>query len=87
MTVRARLSSLAAGRPGRRPDRAGAAAAGDAEPASPPDRAEADTFEWRMRSADGPTDRGLHACECGFQFAAPVETGVCCPHCGAGQAW
>lgn len=86
MTMRARLSSLAAGRSGGRGGRAGATAR-EAEPAPPAERVEADTFEWRMRSADGPTDRGLYACGCGFQFAAPVETGVCCPHCGAGQAW
>ena len=93
--MRARLRSMAAARPGPRPRRRESAAAGrDPYPAAsqPPDRAGddrggADTFEWRMRESDGPTDVGHYACACGYQFAAPVETTVSCPHCGAGQAW
>jgi predicted Zn-ribbon and HTH transcriptional regulator len=40
-----------------------------------------------MRASDGPVDLGHYACGCGYQFAAPVETAVSCPHCGADQAW
>jgi len=41
----------------------------------------------RVRAAGGPIDEALYTCECGFVFLAPVSTSVCCPHCGATQAW
>jgi hypothetical protein len=96
MTVRARLTSL--GRSGGRPKAPGRRAAAAEEHrvgASHPrdherghdERAGADTFEWRMRASDGPVDLGHYGCACGYQFAAPVETAVRCPHCGADQAW
>jgi len=46
-----------------------------------------DNFEWDMRRNDGPTDRALYDCGCGYKFTARVATTVSCPHCGAGQAW
>lgn len=41
----------------------------------------------RVRAAGGPNDQASYACECGYLFAAPVSTSVCCPHCGCQQAW
>lgn len=41
----------------------------------------------RVRAAGGPNDQASYACECGYVFAAPVSTSVCCPHCGCPQAW
>jgi hypothetical protein len=43
--------------------------------------------EHRMRAAGGPEDNATYTCTCGLVFRAPVSTGVCCPSCGAGQAW
>jgi hypothetical protein len=82
--MRARLRSLAAGRPGAGSGRA--AALPPARGGEPP-AGGADTFEWRMREADGPTDVAHYACGCGYEFSARVETAVRCPHCGADQAW
>jgi hypothetical protein len=41
----------------------------------------------RMRDAGGPLDEASYTCDCGYVFAASVSTSVCCPHCGARQAW
>lgn len=41
----------------------------------------------RPRRADGPDDRALYNCHCGFVFQAAVSTTVGCPHCGSAQAW
>lgn len=41
----------------------------------------------RVRAAGGPLDEACYSCECGYVFAASVSTDVCCPHCGARQAW
>jgi hypothetical protein len=41
----------------------------------------------RLREAGGPVDRATYSCACGYFFAASVSTSVCCPHCGARQAW
>jgi hypothetical protein len=41
----------------------------------------------RVREAGGPVDEAAYSCECGYLFSAAVSTTVCCPHCGAGQAW
>ncbi len=43
--------------------------------------------ERRHRASVAPEDTAHYACSCGFQFQASVSTSVCCPHCGAGQAW
>jgi hypothetical protein len=41
----------------------------------------------RVREAGGPVDHACYTCECGYLFVASVSTTVCCPHCGARQAW
>jgi hypothetical protein len=41
----------------------------------------------RVREAGGPLDEASYSCACGYVFAASVSTSVCCPHCGARQAW
>jgi hypothetical protein len=41
----------------------------------------------RVRDAGGPRDEACYSCACGYMFAASVSTDVCCPHCGARQAW
>jgi hypothetical protein len=41
----------------------------------------------RVRDAGGPCDEASYSCACGYMFAALVSTDVCCPHCGARQAW
>lgn len=41
----------------------------------------------RDRRADGPEDRALYHCQCGYAFQAAVSTSVGCPHCGSAQAW
>jgi hypothetical protein len=41
----------------------------------------------RVREAGGPTDRASYTCQCGYTFTAAVSTSVCCPNCGAEQAW
>ncbi|HTR88688.1 MAG TPA: hypothetical protein VMG62_01095 [Solirubrobacteraceae bacterium] len=41
----------------------------------------------RVRSAGGPIDNASYSCSCGLVFAARVSTTVCCPRCGADQAW
>jgi hypothetical protein len=41
----------------------------------------------RVREAGGPIDEASYSCACGLVFAASVSTSVCCPHCGATQAW
>ncbi len=89
--MRARLRSLTPPHPGAKA-RGHAAPVDDPRPPNRParDRDEPvgpDTFEWRTRRSDGPVDRALYACACGFQFAARVDTTVRCPHCGADQAW
>lgn len=58
-----------------------------AQPDQPAIRPAGDTFEWKMRNADGPTDSALYHCACGYQFTARVATTVSCPNCGGGQAW
>jgi hypothetical protein len=96
MTVRARLTSLRRSTGGPKGPGRRTAASDEHRAASPRPRERdrepeqptgADTFEWRMRASDGPVDLGHYACACGYQFAAPVETAVSCPHCGADQAW
>lgn len=56
-------------------------------PAAPREVTEEFAAERRMRDAGGPDDSATYHCACGYVFAAPVSTGVACPHCGAGQAW
>jgi hypothetical protein len=41
----------------------------------------------RLCEAGGPVDEASYSCGCGYFFAASVSTSVCCPHCGATQAW
>jgi hypothetical protein len=41
----------------------------------------------RVREAGGPVDQACYTCACGYLFVASVSTTVCCPHCGARQAW
>jgi hypothetical protein len=41
----------------------------------------------RVQAAGGPIDQATYECSCGLLFSAPVSTTVCCPHCGAEQAW
>jgi hypothetical protein len=93
MTMRGRIRSLAQSA-GATPTRTATAARAvsaisRSRPArpEPADRPGTDTFEWDMRKSDGPTDAAFYDCACGFQFTAPVETTVRCPHCGNGQAW
>ena len=52
-----------------------------------PAREAPDLAMLRVREAGGPVDRASYSCECGYIFAARVTTSVCCPVCGAGQAW
>ncbi len=69
----------------RRHRRGRAAATGELvrEPAS----GACDPAVARVREAGGPVDHASYSCPCGCVFDAPVSTTVCCPHCGAGQAW
>jgi hypothetical protein len=46
-----------------------------------------DSAARRVRAAGGPTDEASYTCACGYVFAAPVSTTVCCPHCGSEQEW
>ena len=41
----------------------------------------------RDMRGDGPEDRALYRCGCGYQFTARVTASVGCPHCGTTQAW
>lgn len=66
-------------RTGRGLQPAAAAIAVSRTPAEPP--------QHRERRADGPEDRALYHCHCGFVFQAAVSTSVGCPHCGSAQAW
>jgi hypothetical protein len=45
------------------------------------------TEQQRHRRSGGPEDEATYSCTCGMVFEAKVSTSVCCPHCGAGQAW
>ncbi|MEA2298893.1 MAG: hypothetical protein QOF77_1829 [Solirubrobacteraceae bacterium] len=85
--MRARLRSVTGARPGRTPAGDGEPEVGDAGSHPGEERVGTDGFERRMRESDGPLDLEHYACGCGFQFTAPVATGVRCPHCRAGQAW
>lgn len=49
--------------------------------------ANADAAVDRAQAAGGPVDEATYECSCGLLFSAPVSTTVCCPHCGAEQAW
>jgi hypothetical protein len=48
---------------------------------------ECDLAVKRVREAGGPIDEASYSCSCGYLFSASVSTTVCCPHCGASQAW
>ena len=58
------------------------------EPRTPKPAARPDASGTRdARRGDGPQDRALYTCMCGFAFTAKVTTSVDCPHCGTEQAW
>jgi hypothetical protein len=71
------------------PARRAAARRAKRRPVEPPPRPQpAPTSELaRARMGGGPIDRASYGCGCGYQFSADVSTSVCCPHCGATQAW
>ena len=81
MRVRPRRNTISS-RPERR---AHPAAQAFPTPATAP--ADDHPQERRARESGGPVDRATYSCGCGMVFDAPVSTSVCCPHCGAGQAW
>ena len=56
-------------------------------PQSIPATAYAAPVRERARRSDGPEDRALYSCACGYAFKATVTTSVGCPHCGQTQAW
>jgi hypothetical protein len=72
--------------PAGKPAPAQSRASASQTPFNTPDQPSYVTVQ-RARSAGGPIDNACYSCPCGLVFAAPVSTTVCCPRCGAPQAW